>query len=105
MSTVSLSYPEIIRVRHTRAIGQILLLSSLALIAITSLAIVISAANTERTNRAAVSQNSIAPIAVPVPTPPIANTQPIPAGTPSPSSGLASELSVVPVPVPTAPSQ
>ena len=102
MSTVSLSYPEVIQVRRAPTIGTILILSSLALIAIIALVMVISAANTDR---AAVSQNSIAPIPVPVATPLITEIHPVPSGTPSPSSGLASEPSVLPVPVPTPPSQ
>jgi len=105
MSTASLSYSDVIRVRRVPAIGQILVLSSLVLIAITSLAIVISTANADLASRAAVSQNSVALIAVSVPTPPTANIQAIPSETPAPSSGLASELSVVPVPVPTPLSQ
>ena len=105
MSTVSLSYPDVIRVRRVPAIGLILILSSFVLMAITILAIVISAANADLAGRAVVSQNSIAPIAVAVPTPPAANNQPIPSETPSPFSGLASQPSVLPVPVPTPPSQ
>jgi hypothetical protein len=102
MSTVTLNYPDVIRVRRVPAIGQVLILSTLALIGIIILLTVISA-NAHLTNRAAISQNSIAPIAVPVPTPPITEIQPVPSATPSPSSGPASEPSVVPVPVPTPP--
>ena len=105
MSTITLNYPDVIRVRRAPAIGRVLLLSSLVLIAVTVLGIVTSAANADLTDRAAVSQNSIVPIPVPVATAPTANIQPIPSETPSPSSGLASRPSVVPVPVPTPPSQ
>jgi hypothetical protein len=105
MSTASLSYPDVIRVRRVPAIGRSLILSSLVLIAFAILVMVISAANADLTNRAAISQNSIAPIAVPVPTPPITEIQPVPSETPTPSSGLAGGPSVQPVPVPTPPSQ
>jgi hypothetical protein len=105
MSTVTLNYPDVIRVRRPPAIGRILILSSSVLIAITILVVVISAANADLTDGAAVSQNSIAPMAVSVPTPPTANIQANPSETPAPYSRFASEPSVVPVPVPTPPSQ
>jgi hypothetical protein len=104
MSTVTLNYPDVIRTRHVPAIGQILILSSLVLIAITTLFMVTSA-NAHPTDRAAVSQNSISPIPVPVPTPANGDIQPIPSETPSPSSGLGSGPAIIPVPVPTPPSQ
>lgn len=103
MSTVTLTYPDVIRVRRAPAIGRILMLSSFVLVATAVLAVVISAANADLANRAAISQDSIAPIPVAVPTPPTADIQPLPVETPAPPSGLASELSVVPVPVPTPP--
>jgi hypothetical protein len=104
MSTVTLNYPDVIRVRRAPVIGQILILSTLALIGITILLTMISA-NADLNDRAAVSQNSVAPMSVPVPTHPTADIQPLPSETPSPSSGLASEPSIIPVPVQTPPSQ
>jgi hypothetical protein len=105
MSTISLGYPEVIRVQRLPAIGRILVLSSLVLIAMTILVMVISAANADLTDRAAVSQNSISAIPVAVPTPPNTEIQPVTSETPTPYAGETSERSVVPVPVPTAPSQ
>jgi hypothetical protein len=105
MSTISMSYPDVIRVRRGSAIGQILILSSFVLIAVIILVAVITAANADLNNRAAVSQNSIAPIPVLVATPPSTEIQPIPSETPTPFPGETSELSVAPVPVPTPPSQ
>lgn len=104
MSTVTLNYPDVIRVRRVPAIGQILILSSLALIGISLLLTVIST-NANLSHRVALSQTSIAPI--PVPTALSTSIQSIPSETPSPSSGIASahESPVLPVPVPTPPSQ
>jgi hypothetical protein len=104
MSTASLNYPEVIRVQHTPALGRILILGSIALIAITVLVMVISA-QAELMNRASVTQNLVSAIPVPVPTPPPADIQPAPSETPAPSAGLANGPSVVPVPVPTPPAQ
>ena len=104
MSTVTLNYPDVVRVRHAPAIGRILILGSFALIAITTLVLVTSA-HGDLTNRAILSQNSISPVPVPVPTAATTNIQPVLSGTPTPSAGLASEPSIVPVPVPTPPSQ
>ena len=98
MSTVTLNYPDVIRVRRVPAIGQILILSSLALIGITLLLTVISA-NVALSDRAAVSQSSFAPI--PVPVAPITGIQ-LPlteAATPAPRP------IVIAVPVSTPPSQ
>jgi hypothetical protein len=104
MSTVSVSYPDVIRVRRAPAIGRILILSGFVLIAVTTL-VMVTSAHADLTDQPAVSQNSLSPIPVPVPTPANANIQPNPSETPSPSSGLDSGLSVVAVPVPTPPSQ
>jgi hypothetical protein len=49
MSTVSLGYPEVIRVQRLPAIGRILVLSNLVLIAMTILVMVISATNADLT--------------------------------------------------------
>ena len=98
MSTVSLSYSNVIRKPRAANMGLILILVSSVLIASAVLVIVISA-NAELTDRLPVSQNSIA--AVPVPTPPTTEIQPVLSGTPVSSSGQTSELSVVAVPVPT----
>jgi hypothetical protein len=102
MSTVTLHYPDVIRVRRVPAIGRILILSSRALIGIAILLTVISA-HTHLTDRVALSQDSVVVVPVPVPTAPAANIQPVPSATPA--SGLASGPSVIPVPVPTPPSQ
>ena len=104
MSTITLNYPDVIRVRRAPAIGRILFLSSFALIAITTLVLVLSA-HADLTERAAVSQNSIVTIPVPVPTAPTAVVQPVPSETPMPASALTSQPSAVPIPVPTPPSQ
>jgi hypothetical protein len=104
MSTVTLNYPDIIHAQHAPALGRILVLSSFILIAITILVLVTSA-HADLTNRVTISQNSISPVSVSVPAPPTVNTQAVPSETPAPSSGLASGPSVVPVPVPTPPSQ
>jgi hypothetical protein len=104
MSTASLSYPEVIRVRHTPALGRILILGSIALIAITAL-VMVTSAQAELMNRASVTQNLVSAIPVPIPTPPPADVQPAPSGTPAPYSGIAGEPVVVPVPVPTPPAQ
>jgi hypothetical protein len=104
MSTASLSYPEVIRLRRAPAIGRILILSSLVLIAITALVLVTSA-HADLPHRATVSQNSISAVAVPVPTPPPADVQSAPSETPAPPAELASGPSAVPVPVPTPPAQ
>ena len=98
MSTISLSYPNAIRKPRASNMGWIFILVSSILIASAVLVIVISA-NAELTDRLPISQNSIA--AVPVPTPPLPEIQPVASGTPVPSSGQTSELSVVAVPVPT----
>lgn len=103
MSTASLTYPDVIRVQRVPAIGRILILSSLALMGVAILLTVISA-HANLTDQAAFLQNP-AVVAVSIPTPPITNIQPIPFETPTPVSGLASELSVLPVPVPAPPSQ
>jgi hypothetical protein len=97
MSTITLTYPNIRRDQRTRAIGPItiLVITSLVLIAATILVIVIVP------NQAPNQADSI-PIAVPIPTHPTVDIQPIPSETPAPS---ASEIgqSVVEVPVPTPP--
>ena len=104
MSTISLSYPDVIRVRRAPAIGRTLILSSLALIAITTLVMVISA-TVDLTGQAAVSESSIVPVAIPVPTLSITESQPVPSETPTPYVGETRQPSVVPVPVPTPQSQ
>jgi hypothetical protein len=105
MSTASLSYPDVLRVRRVPAIGPILILSSFALIAIIILVLMISAANADLTDRAAVSQNTVAAFPVPVPTAPVTEIQAVPSETPVPFSQPTNEPSIVPVPVPAPPSQ
>lgn len=100
MSTVTLNYPDVIRVRRAPAIGQILILSALALIGIAILMTVISA-NVALTDRTAVSQNAIAPVPVLVPMAPGTNTQMLLTETATPAPGPT----IVAVPAPTPPSQ
>jgi hypothetical protein len=102
MSTITLDCHEVSPVRRVPAIGRILVFSSLALIGITILltAISVSAA---LSNQAALSQNRSVP--VPASTAPTPDIQPLPSGTRAPSSGLASRLSVQPIPVPPPPVQ
>jgi hypothetical protein len=104
MSTITMNYPDVIRVRRAQALGRILILSSFVLIAITTL-IMVTSAQADLTNRATIPQNSISPVPVPVSTAPTTNIQPVLSEIPTPSAGLASEPSVMPVPVPTPPSQ
>ena len=107
MSTITISYPSISRDRKTPAIGlmTILVITSLALIAGAILVIVLSPnRDVYQTDPIPVSHSSL-PVVVPARIPPIADMQPIPSETPSPTSGVTSEQFVVPVPVPTAPSQ
>lgn len=100
MSTIILTYPNDTRLRRIPALGLILLLISLALLAVAILGIVSSATrDTGPVDGLPVVQNLLIP--VPVPTPPIADRQPIPSETPAPSSAVASGPSVVAVPVPT----
>jgi hypothetical protein len=69
--------------------------------------VIVSATNTSSSSsdQTPLPQNLIAHTAVPIPTPPIADVQPIPSETPIPFSGVTSEPSVIPIPVPTPPSQ
>ena len=100
MSTTTFSYPNVTHVRRASAIGWILILTCLALLAGTILGIVSSTTrDAYPADRTAISQNSVIP--VPVPTPPIAALQPIPSETPAPSSTVASDPNIVPIPVPT----
>ena len=107
MSTITLTYPRVIRIRRFWTIGSvaILLITSLVLIA----AVILTIAKSTPTNSfqpdvLPVVRNSIMPIAVPVPTPPIAEFQAIPSKTPIPASAVANEPSIIPVPVATPPS-
>jgi hypothetical protein len=100
MSATTLNYPNVIPVRRASAIGWILILTCLALLAVTILSIVSSTTrDAYPVGRTAISQNAVIPI--PVPTPPTAVIQPIPSETPAPSSTVASDPNIVPVPVPT----
>jgi hypothetical protein len=100
MSTITLIYPNVIRLRRASAIRLTMVMMILALITGATLVIVLST-NSSPSDRIPVPQNSITPISVPVPTPPIAVLQPVPSETPAPFSGVRSEPSVVAVPVPT----
>ena len=98
MSTVTISYPNVIREQRVPVNGLVWILVSLVLIASTILVIVISA-NADLADRVPVPQNSIA--VIPVPTPSTAEIQPIPSETPAPFSGQTSEPAIIAVPVPT----
>jgi hypothetical protein len=100
MSTITLSYPNVIPAKRTSAIRLILILASLALLAGTILSIVISTTqDTHPANSVSALQNSVVP--VPVPTPPPAVIQPIPSETPAPpASGIGITVVAVPVPTP-----
>ena len=107
MSTTTIIYPNVIRVRRSLAIQliKILIIISLAMIASATLVKVSSAPRDSfQAGLVPVVQNSITPISIPVPTPPIADIQPISSKTPAPASMVANELSAIPVPVPTPPS-
>ena len=100
MSTTTLNYPNVIPVRRASAIGWILILICLALLAGTILGIVSSTTrDAYPADRTAISQNTV--VSIPVPTPPTAVSQPISSETPAPSSTAASDPNIVPVPVPT----
>lgn len=102
MSTIALNYPNVPRVRHTSAIGLILIITSLALLTSAILSIVFSAnRDINPTDAILTWQNSVIPI--PVPTPPNAVIQPIPSQTPAHLSASTSEPAIVPVLVPTPP--
>lgn len=107
MSTTTLTYPRVIRIRRFWTIGlvAILLITSIVLVGAVILTI---AKSTPRDAFQAdvipVVQNSITPITVSVPTPLIAEIQSIPSTMSIPAALVASEPSDVPVPVPTPPS-
>jgi hypothetical protein len=103
MSTITLTYPRVIRIRRSRTIGwvAVLLITSFGLI---GAAILTTANSTPGDSLQAdvipILRNSITPIAVPVRTPPIAEIQAIPSKTPIPASAEADEPSIIPVPSP-----
>ena len=104
MSTTTFTYPSVIRVRRVLVVGliAILILASLAPIAGSILGILSSTTrHGYEADRIPVVQNSIIPVSVP--TPPTAEIQPVLSKTSAPTA-TTGELSVVPVPVPTAPS-
>jgi len=105
MSTVTMNYSEVVPVRRMPSLGMILILSSLVVLATTILSFMISVSSADLTHRTVVSQNTAAPIAIPVPTPASTEMQPVPSATPASQTEKVSEPSVVPVPVPTPPSQ
>jgi len=106
MSTTTLTYPNVIRIRRALAIGLIVILIVTSLVLITGAMLVIASSPIRDTYQADlipvvnISTNTLS-VAVPVPTPPTAEFQPSPSETPAPSSGVESQPSVVPVPVPT----
>src|SRR6266511_1242338 len=109
MSTTTLTYPSVIRIRRALAIGLIVILIVTSLVLITGAILVIASSPIRDTYQADlipvvnISTNTLS-VAVPVPTPPTADTQPTSSETPTPASIIASEPSVIPVPVPTPPS-
>ena len=105
MSTISLSQSDVIRAQRALVSGKILILSGLVIIAILLLVVVISTANADPAGRAVLSQNSTAPSAVPVPTPPAAVSQTISTETTALGLEERSNPSVIAVPVPTPPGQ
>lgn len=90
MSTTTINYPNVIRVRRSLAIQliKILIIISLAMIA-SAILVKVSSAPRDSFQAVPVVQNSIMPISVPVP---------------APASMVANEPSAIPVPVPTPPS-
>lgn len=100
MSTITLTYPNVIGSRSSLPF-KLLLLTIISILIAGAILVIVSSRNTAPSNRTPVSQNLITPIAVPVPTPPIADIQPISSETPTPFSGETSKPSVVAVPVPT----
>jgi len=104
MSTISVSYPDVSRARQLPRFGTVLFLSSLVLFTILSLVTVVSASNAAHPGRDAIAQNAVVPIAVPVPTPPIQGFQSALTATPDISPQPTSELAVVPIRAPIAPS-
>jgi hypothetical protein len=103
MSTTTINYPNLIRVRRSLAIQwiKILIIISLAMIA-SAILVKVSSAPRDSFQAVPVVQNSIMPISVPAL--PIAYIQPIPSKTPASASMVANEPSAIPVPVPTSPS-
>lgn len=110
MSTITLIYPNDSHGRRLSAIGLITILVIISLALIGSAILIIVLSPTRDANPADLmpvvrSSPDSLPVAVPVPTPPIADIQLNLSGTPAPSLGMVQEPSVVPVPVPTPPSQ
>lgn len=104
MSTSTVTYPDVIHVRRALAIGitAILIFTSLAWIAGSILGVLSSTTpDTFQADRIPVVQNSIVPIAVP--TPAVADIQPLPSETQVPIPVTAVGSSVVPIAVPTPP--
>ena len=104
MSTATLTYSEVVRIRRAPAIRQILVLSSLVLIGNTTLMTEISA-NADLTDRTALSKNSAVGVPVPVQTAPTVTIQPVPSETSTPASDFAGRPTALPVPAATPPSQ
>ena len=100
MSTITLSYPNVVPSKRSSNIRLILILACLALLAGAILGIVSSLTRDSHPSEPlSVQQNSAIP--VPVPTPPTVVIQPTPSETPAPFSAVTGEPSVVAVPVPT----
>jgi hypothetical protein len=102
MCTTTLTYPRVIRFRGVLAIGliAILILASLALIAGLILGVLSS---TTRDGYQADQIPVVRKLVIPVPTPAVAEIQPVASQISTPSPVGPVERSVVPVPVPTPP--
>ena len=100
MSTISFRHPDVLRARRVPGLGTSVLLGALVLLAISVLVLLISTSTAEHPGRAAGAQNSIAPLAPPVPAAPGPEIPNDPAGSPAIQAVETSEPSVVPVPAP-----
>lgn len=102
MSTITPTYPNVIRVRHELAIAltAMLILISFILIVTTIFVIVLSTTpDAYQADQIPVVRNLIIPI--PVPTPPATEFQSMLTATPSPASVRTGNQAAIPFPVPT----
>ena len=105
MSTTTLTYPKVIPIRCTLAIGLIAILIITSLVLIVGAFLVIVSSTTQDASPVDVipvahNTTDSLPVAVPLPTAPAASAQPLSSETPTPLT-LEIKPSVVPVPVPT----
>ena len=105
MSTTTLTYPNVIRIRHFWTIGLVAILLIISFVLIGEAILIIAKSTPEGSIQAdpiSVVQNSIMPIAVP--TSSLAELQPIPYQTSVPASAVVNEPSIISVSVPPPPS-